>query len=207
MLEATLTSPKIDGDRTRTAILRAAQKLFVEFGFSATSMATVAKEAGVTKSLIHHHFGSKRELWEAVRSAVMEDYQRSQAQMMRERAPDISLIEDSFVIYFRFLQANPDVMRLWNWMLIEGDAHCVTLNQDLSNGAVEILRQVQIKGEIREDMEPEFMLSQFIALVRGWFSERKVLQACLLPDLPADTADERYMRAAVKVWMDGLRAR
>src|SRR4051794_15036325 len=115
MLDATLTTPpKIDGDRTRAAILRAAQSLFVEHGFATTSMATVAKQAGVTKSLIHHHFGSKRELWDAVRDVVMEDYQRQQQEMLNQRAPDLSLVEDSLVVYFRFLQANPDVLRLWN---------------------------------------------------------------------------------------------
>jgi TetR/AcrR family transcriptional regulator len=207
MLEATLPNPKIDGDRTRAAILRAAQRLFVEFGFSATSMATVAKEAGVTKSLIHHHFGSKRELWDAVRTTVMGEYQRQQSQMMRERTPDLSLVEDSFIFYFRFLQANPEWTRLWNWMVIEGDAHCATLNQELCAGALHILRTLQESGEVRKDIEPEYMLSQFFGLTRGWFTERRIIQACLLPGVPADTTDERYMRGAVKVLMEGLRAR
>ncbi|MFT3921646.1 MAG: TetR/AcrR family transcriptional regulator [Myxococcales bacterium] len=208
MLDATpLNTPKIDGDRTRSAILRAAQALFVEHGFATTSMATVAKQAGVTKSLIHHHFGSKRELWDAVRDVVMEDYQRQQQEMLSQRAPDLSLVEDSFVVYFRFLQSNPDVMRLWNWMVIENDAQCASMSQALSCAGVDTLRRAQEQGSMRKDVEPEYVLAQFFALVRGWFSERAIMQASVLHDLPDNTCDERYLRATVKVFIDGLRPR
>ena len=201
------TSPKIDGDRTRGAILRAAQALFVEHGFATTSMATVAKQAGVTKSLIHHHFGSKRELWDAVRNVVMEDYQRQQQELLNQRAPDLSLVEDSLVVYFRFLQSNPDVMRLWSWMVIENDAQCASLSQALSRAGVETLRRAQEQGDMRTDVEPEYVLAQFFALVRGWFSERAVMQANILAGIPDETCDERYLKSAVRVFIDGIRAR
>ncbi len=207
MLYSANTNIKVDGDRTRGAILRAAQALFVEHGFSATSVATVAKQASVTKSLIHHHFGSKRELWDAVREVVMEDYQRQQQQMISERTPDLSLVADSFVFYFRFLQANPDVLRLWNWMVIEGDSQCATMTHKLSCAGVETIRQAQASGSIRQDLEPEYVLAQFFALVRGWFSERGIMQASVLGGLPDSTCDERYLQATVKVFIDGLRAR
>jgi len=44
---------------TKDVILDAAQEIFIERGFSDTSMSRIAKKANVTKSLIHHHFGSK----------------------------------------------------------------------------------------------------------------------------------------------------
>jgi TetR/AcrR family transcriptional regulator len=207
MLDLLASSQKIDGDRTRTAILRAAQDLFVEHGFASTSMASLAKLAGVTKSLIHHHFGSKRELWDAVRNVVMEDYQRQQAQMLRERAADLSLVEDSLVVYFRFLQSNPHVVRLWNWMVIEGDSECATMIQELCHGGVATLRRAQEAGELRNDIEPEYVLAQFFTLVRGWFSERALLHANVLAGIPAETCDERYLKATVKVFIDGIRAR
>ncbi len=207
MLEATVNPPKIDGDRTRAAILRAAQALFVEHGFATTSMATVAKQAGVTKSLIHHHFGSKRELWDAVRDVVMEEYQRQQQEMLNQRAPDLSLVEDSLVVYFRFLQSNPDVLRLWNWMVIEGDSQCASMSQALCSAGVQTLRRAQELGALRDDVEPEYVLAQFFALVRGWFSERAIMQASVLDGLPDSTCDERYLRATMKVFIDGLRPR
>lgn len=208
MLDSATTAPlKVDGDRTRSAILGAAQALFVELGFAATSMATVAKQAGVTKSLIHHHFGSKRELWDAVRTVVMEDYQRQQLRLMDERPADLSLVEASFGIYFRFLQANPDVLRLWNWMIIEGDSQCAAMTQNMFLAGIDTLRRAQASQSIRQDVEPEYVLAQFFALVRGWFSERAILQTNVLAGLPAETCDDRYLQATLKVFIDGLRPR
>jgi TetR/AcrR family transcriptional regulator len=202
-----LETPKIDGDRTRNSILKAAQELFVQHGFAATSMATVAKQAGVTKSLIHHHFGSKRELWETVKTVVMEEYRRQQEQLLTERTPDLSLVEDSLVVYFRFLQRNPHVVRLWTWMVIENDQECAHLVQELTRAGVDTLRRAQELGAMRRDIEPAFVLAQFFALVRGWFQERAILQASVLQGVPDPICDERYLRATVRMFIDGLTPR
>jgi len=200
-------TPKIDGDRTRASILKAAQELFVQHGFAATSMATVAKQAGVTKSLIHHHFGSKRELWGTVKTAVMEDYRRQQEQMLTERTPDLSLVEDSLVVYFRFLQRNPHVVRLWTWMVIENDQECAHMMKDLTRAGVETLRRAQELGALRPDIEPEFVLGQFFSLARGWFHERAILRETVLQGVPDAACDERYLRATVRMFIDGLTPR
>ena len=47
-------------------ILDAATRLFRARGFDAVSIEDVAAEAGVTRGLVHHYFGSKRELYLAV---------------------------------------------------------------------------------------------------------------------------------------------
>lgn len=206
-MDADLQVPKIDGDRTRGAILKAAEALFVERGFASISMATIAKAAGVTKSLIHHHFGSKRELWDAVKAAVMEEYARQQEQMLTERGPDVSLIEDSLVVYFRFLQRNPNVVRFWTWMAIENDQQCAELSQELSRAGVEALRTGQEQGHLRADIEPEYILAQFFTLVRGWFAERPVMRGSVLADTPDEVADERYLRAVLTVFLDGIKPR
>lgn len=47
----------------RSAILAAAQRLFAEKGFTATSMDAVARAAGTSKLTAYRHFGSKDELF------------------------------------------------------------------------------------------------------------------------------------------------
>ena len=46
----------------RTAILVAAQRLFVAEGYPRTSIAAIASEAGVSEDLVYVHFGTKRQL-------------------------------------------------------------------------------------------------------------------------------------------------
>ncbi|NVB37443.1 helix-turn-helix transcriptional regulator [Pseudenhygromyxa sp. WMMC2535] len=57
---------------TQLAILRAAISCFAESGLQATSMREIARRARVTQPLIHHYFGSKNGLIEAVLEASLE---------------------------------------------------------------------------------------------------------------------------------------
>ncbi len=51
---------------TRDNILDAAEEIFVNKGFSGSSMKSIAERAAVAKSLLYHYFASKRELWDEV---------------------------------------------------------------------------------------------------------------------------------------------
>jgi AcrR family transcriptional regulator len=57
----------------RDQILAAARRLFEQGGYDAVSMSDVAEAAEVTRGLVHHYFGSKRELYlDVVRSVLSE---------------------------------------------------------------------------------------------------------------------------------------
>ena len=51
---------------TKNRILDAAEGLFVEHGFEATSLRAITTAAGVNLAAVNYHFGSKEELFEAV---------------------------------------------------------------------------------------------------------------------------------------------
>ena len=53
-------------DKTRKRILLAAETLFAEQGYAATSVRAIAATAGVNLAAAHYHFGSKQGLLEAV---------------------------------------------------------------------------------------------------------------------------------------------
>ena len=61
-----------DAARTREAILRAAQKLFAEKGYTTTGVREVAAEAGINSALIRRYFVSK----EGLLRAAVEDVLR-----------------------------------------------------------------------------------------------------------------------------------
>lgn len=52
-------------ERTRGEILDAALKAFAEAGFGAMSVRELTRQLGVSHNLVHHHFGSKQDLWRA----------------------------------------------------------------------------------------------------------------------------------------------
>lgn len=55
-----------NGERTRTAILDAAETLFSEHGLDGVSMRDIALSADVTLALVNYHFGAKEKLYRAV---------------------------------------------------------------------------------------------------------------------------------------------
>lgn len=51
---------------TTERLLAVARRAFAEEGFAATSLDALAAEAGMTRGAVHHHFGNKTGLFEAV---------------------------------------------------------------------------------------------------------------------------------------------
>ena len=62
---------RMERDERRREILRAASRLFRRRPYSEVSVTDIAEAAGVAKGLLHHYFGSKRELYlEVVREVA-----------------------------------------------------------------------------------------------------------------------------------------
>ncbi|MDR6862453.1 helix-turn-helix domain-containing protein [Phycicoccus sp. 3266] len=74
---------------TRRRIADAARRLFAEQGYSTTSLAEVAREAGVAARTVYTVFGTKREILSAICEAWLEDARA------RERAQEVLALEDA----------------------------------------------------------------------------------------------------------------
>jgi AcrR family transcriptional regulator len=62
---------RLEHDERRRQILACARRLFSERNYDAVSTSEIALEAGVARGLLHHYFGTKRELYlEVVRTLM-----------------------------------------------------------------------------------------------------------------------------------------
>ncbi|WP_372790547.1 TetR/AcrR family transcriptional regulator [Paraconexibacter sp.] len=62
---------RLEHDERREQILTCARRLFSERGYADVSTTEIAAEAGVARGLLHHYFGTKRDLYaEVVRTMV-----------------------------------------------------------------------------------------------------------------------------------------
>ncbi len=57
---------KEEAEATREALLDAAERVFLERGVSHTSLAQIAREAGMTRGAVYWHFRDKRDLFDAM---------------------------------------------------------------------------------------------------------------------------------------------
>jgi AcrR family transcriptional regulator len=67
---------------TKTRILDAAEKLFVEHGFEATSLRSLTSAAGVNLAAVNYHFGSKEELFQAVLTRRLDPMNQERIELL-----------------------------------------------------------------------------------------------------------------------------
>ena len=60
-------------EQSRQQILLAALQCFAELGYAHTSMARIAKEAGISKGLIYHYFDSKEALLDGIFQMMLQE--------------------------------------------------------------------------------------------------------------------------------------
>lgn len=196
-----------DPEATRLAILDAAEAIFVEKGFAAASMSDVARRAAVTKSLIHHHFGSKEELWLEIKRRSLAEYVEAQRAVMASAAADQSTFTESLRIYFRFLEKNPNFVRLSTWMNLEDPRLSAPANPDLLQRGVERLRKAQAQGAFRSDVDPWHIMIAFFALPTYWFMARHAHGHDVYADRDAGAADQKFLDDILKILLEGVVAR
>lgn len=69
---------------TKLRILDAAESLFMEHGFEATSLRAITTDAGVNLAAVNYHFGSKEELFEAVLTRRLDPMNRQRVALLTE---------------------------------------------------------------------------------------------------------------------------
>ncbi len=191
-------------EATKASILRAAERCFVEHGFAGTSMADIARRARVTKSLIHHHFGSKEELWNEVKKSRISHYAEVQRQLMAEADSGERALRGSIEVLFNFLRDNPEYVRLNTWMNLEDPKLSTMHYPDLVTVGVERVREEQQAGRIRRDLDPRSLIVAMISLCTYWFTAKKTGLAHLVP---TGDSDEQHLDAIVKVLLEGVLTR
>jgi AcrR family transcriptional regulator len=94
---------------TRERILDAAELLFIERGFAATSLRAIASGAGVNLAATHYHFGSKNGLLAAVfhrRIAPINEQRLSEFKQLTETDPDLTIRKVVEVFFRPFMKSD-----------------------------------------------------------------------------------------------------
>ena len=187
------------GDATRGKILDAAEDVFAEHGFHAASLRDLADAAGVTRSLIHHHFGSKEQLWIAVSDRLFEGYRSWQSALLHSGKFQLDGFEGSARQLFRFLEGSPNFVRLGSWANAARSVE--SSHRDMALQGVERLREMQKRGEMRRDIDPASALVALFNLVEHWFHARTTLESRLGDALPSD---DDFLEDLVRILLRGI---
>jgi TetR/AcrR family transcriptional regulator len=185
-----------NGTRTREAILAAAERLFAERGYDATSLTDVGAAAGVSRGTPGYFFGSKEQLYrdvlerclERVRSAVRSGRERALA----SREPPEVVLAGAVGEYFDFIMDNPDFVRLLEREALDGGKQLATLPPHLE-AAQEALGAIvtELAMDPADESEARQLLVSMLAL--SWF--HLVHGPTVLKALGIDAADPAFREA------------
>ncbi|MGA8407841.1 MAG: TetR/AcrR family transcriptional regulator [Candidatus Acidiferrales bacterium] len=172
-----------DAERTRERLLQAASREIYRSGFQSASIETILASAGVTKGALYHHFKNKEALGYAVVEEVIFPNVRGTWVRPLESVKDpigalIAIVQD--------LSVRPED--------VCGGCELNNLAQEMSpldagfrmrleaifdawrEATVTVLRQGQIQGSVRRNVEPTDAAGLLIAMVEGYGSLAKNAQ-------------------------------
>jgi TetR/AcrR family transcriptional regulator len=175
--------------------LKAAADLFAERGYDGTNLRAVARAAGVSQPLIHHHFGSKQGLWDAVKAAVVEGFGEAQAAQFAMREASARFLDDGLRAILLWYQGNPQAVRLGLWAHIQGDTRPWAGQLEQMGFVVRMLAELQQKGIARRDV-PAFHLAMAIGgMAYYWFLFKQRYAPVVGVDPRNPAADEAFFES------------
>jgi TetR/AcrR family transcriptional regulator len=99
-------------ERTRAAVLEAAEAIFAERGFSATRLEDVADRVGIRRASIVYYFKDKKELYHAVLAGVLGGLRERIDRAFSSPDPLPDRIEAGVVAWVDYVGSRPSFARL-----------------------------------------------------------------------------------------------
>ena len=162
--------PNADSPDLRERLLDAAIACFVREGIAATSLRTIATEAGVTPALLHYYFGDKAQLQEAViAERVLPAFQQLREPVLAAGDDVAGLIVGFVTGVGRLVAAHPWLPPLWvREVLCEGGALRDVLFERIGPQPPQMMAarfaQAQSRGELNEDLDPRLLMVSLVGL-------------------------------------------
>jgi TetR/AcrR family transcriptional regulator len=162
---------KRDPERTRTAILDAAEEVFADQGYEAASLHEIAERAGVSRGTPSYFFGSKDGLYHAVLERafanVWAEIGETHSAALKGAKPAEAIAAD-IEAYLRFLVDHPRFVRLVQWEALHGGRVLREVNARLTGveNQISLIKREVERGAIRP-VAPDLLLVSLVAL--AWF--------------------------------------
>jgi AcrR family transcriptional regulator len=180
------------GDDRKLRILAGAQRLLTRNGWRNTTLAQIAKEAGVSPAGLLHHFQSKEQLLHAVVDARDADDDAN-----ADRGGD--LIAGIAHVAERIDRA-PELVGTFAVLLVENLMPDAPLHDRLfarQRAAIDIvadlIRRGQRNGQYRNDFDPVVKAVQIVSLINGM-----EISWLLDPSVPLQEAIQQYANSLAK---------
>lgn len=191
-------------------ILAAAEELFAQQGYSSISINSIAKQAGVSKANVFHHFETKEMLY----MAVLQNASTEMSHLIAELDSGNGSASQQIGHYARqHLQNLFDKARVTQLILRElqqGDQEKSfqlvrnTLNKNFTS-IVDIIKKFQERGEFRQDIEAAMIATVLIGCNLFYFQTHSVLDS--FPELAFAKDPDNYCKQLTDILLRGIESK
>lgn len=188
-------------------ILGVAAQLFAEKGFDAVSMNAVAAAAGVSKANVFHHFTSKQALYLAVMKTACSESTAALDDLTGASGPFAERLRFFIRQHLANLRRNADMSRLILREVLDSDRDKGkaladgVVNQNFSR-LVAFLREGQVRGELRADVDPAMTATLIIGANVFFFQSGEVLRH--LAEIDFADQPEHYADMVADILLRGV---
>ena len=198
MLEETLSK----GECTRLAVVEAAYELFLEQGYSATSMRRIAERAGLALGGIYNHFSGKEEIFEAI---IKDRHPYKQILPVILSAPGSILSEfvrNSAHALVDELGKRPDFIRLMFIEIVEFDSkHMPMFFEEIFPEFLPLVQRFQSpEGELRP-IPPPLLLRAFLGMFFSFYMTELITEHMDISEIHENALD-----GFVEIFLHGILA-
>jgi TetR/AcrR family acrAB operon transcriptional repressor len=163
---------KEEAEKTRQDILNAALGVFSRKGYEAARLETVAKQAGVTRGAIYHHFDGKEALYLALFDDATAIGNQAIQRAMQEGTSFLDTVEKILVYTLNLLEEDVRFRQVKRLSLQTVDMRAVRERshreaETLVESVGEAFRGGIASGELRPDLDPLTAARAFLAYQNG----------------------------------------
>jgi AcrR family transcriptional regulator len=188
----------VDSD-SREEILQAAAELFMEFGYTATSIDAVAQRLGATKGRIYHHYRSKADLFFDVQIAAMTRLNEAVEPIARGEGGPIARLAAMALRHTQILLTELPMQKvavqgLERHLLASSDARqlraVVKMRDHYEDLFVEVIDE-GIRAGVFVDLPPKLATKPFFGAMNWatvWYSQRRLQSADAIDDIARSLA-------------------
>jgi TetR/AcrR family transcriptional regulator len=202
---------KWDADASRAALLRAGRAAFARYGLAGARVAAITQDAGLSKQMLYHHFGSKEELYQAVIESVYAEIRSYEQALSLSGMPPDQALERLTGFSFDYLAVTPDFIALLNDANSNGGQHVrkSTKLGALHSPLVELIERTLQAGVaagcIRPGIDPVQLYISIAALGYFYFSNAPTLSAIFGRDMNGEKQVAERRQHVVEFVMAAIR--
>jgi AcrR family transcriptional regulator len=201
--------PGASGERTREEILEGALEAFAETGYEAMSVRELTRQLDVSHNLVHHYFGSKKELW---RAAVEHDLGRAARELAALLAEGVGSpspvetlragIERAIVLLAR----HPAAARIVADEAGRGGERLDYIYDEFLQPGMGVLRRFLRSAQehgIRE-VDPRVLVLFILSAASALFTHGALAEKLRIPSPTSGRSLDRYTESLVELILSGI---